>query len=307
VAQWWPRWQRLLQRWPTPIDAAIAAGHASDRAAWAFASGYQCALRALVPTLEHSTLAALCVTEADGNRPRDIRTTFRIDGDRVTIDGDKRWTTLGPSSHRMLVVGRLVGQAIADEERVVLRVAAIPGGTTGMTCHEMPPTRFVPEVPHASLQLRGVTVGTDALLPGDGYDRYVKPFRTIEDIHVMASLLAMLLRVSQARRWPASWRERALATLSMLHSLAAQPADAPGTHLLLAGALHWAGSLYDEADSLFGDADEEAQRWRRDRPLSQVASTARGLRAQRAWERIGLSTTPRFGSTLPSASGRTPG
>ena len=76
---------------------AIAGGFAADRVGWAFASGYQAALRALVPGLSHDTLAAFCVTEAEGNRPRDIRTTIvpQPDG-TLRIDGSKRWTTLGP-------------------------------------------------------------------------------------------------------------------------------------------------------------------------------------------------------------------
>jgi hypothetical protein len=40
------------------------------------------------------------------------------------------------------------------------------------------------------------------LLPGDGYDRYLKPFRSIEDIHIQAATLAWVLREARARRWP---------------------------------------------------------------------------------------------------------
>ncbi len=289
VDDWWPQWQRTLAQWPAPIDAAIAGGAIADRCGWAFASGYQAALRALHPALDARTIAAFCVTEADGNRPRDIRTTFRIDGDRVTIDGDKTWTTLGPASRTFLVVGRVVRHGDAADERPVLRVAAVPGDARGLACEPMPPTRFVPEVPHAQLHLRGVQVGTAALLPGDGYDRYVKPFRTVEDVHVMSAILAMLLRVSRVRGWPAAWRERAIAALAVLCEAARSPADAPATHLLLAGALQWTGALFEDADALYGADDDEARRWVRDRPLRAVASSARVLRAQRAWERLGAA------------------
>ena len=69
------------------------------RVGWAFSSGYQAALRALLPDLPAEALAALCVTEEAGNRPRDIGTRFvpQADGS-VAISGAKRWTTPGPDS-----------------------------------------------------------------------------------------------------------------------------------------------------------------------------------------------------------------
>jgi hypothetical protein len=77
----------------------------------------------------------------------------------------------------------------------------------------MPPTRFVPEVPHARLAFDGVAVAHEDVLPGDGYERYIKPFRSVEDIHVTAAVLAYLLAEAGRRGWPASWRERALIAL----------------------------------------------------------------------------------------------
>ena len=108
VADWWRVWQSLDSRAGGPAALAIAGGFAADRVGWAFASGYQAALRALLPELPHDTLAALCVTEAEGNRPRDIRTTIAPQPDgTLRIDGAKRWTTLGPASTLLLVVGAL--------------------------------------------------------------------------------------------------------------------------------------------------------------------------------------------------------
>ena len=76
----------------------------------------------------------------------------------------------------------------------------------------MPPTRFVPEVPHAQVLMQDLRVSASALLPHDGYDAYVKPFRTIEDLHVTLAVLAYLLREARVRHWPAastrSWLRR---------------------------------------------------------------------------------------------------
>ena len=48
VQAWRPRQAALCARHANPVEAAIAGGFAADRLAWAFCSGYQAALRALV-------------------------------------------------------------------------------------------------------------------------------------------------------------------------------------------------------------------------------------------------------------------
>ena len=108
VAEWWPRWRDGAARAATPAAQALLGGFDADRVGWAFASGYQAALRALLPDLPADAVAAFCVTEEGGNRPRDIHTrlTPLADGS-VSIDGAKRWTTLGPDSSLLLIVGAL--------------------------------------------------------------------------------------------------------------------------------------------------------------------------------------------------------
>ncbi len=287
VADWWPRWRDGAARAATPVAQALLGGFDADRVGWAFTSGYQAALRALLPELPRDAMAALCVTEEGGNRPRDIRTRVEPCGDGGwLISGAKRWTTLGPDSSVLLVVGALpAGDGAA---RAALKVARVAPGTPGLQLLPMPDTRFVPEVPHARVQLEAVRVAADALLPGDGYERYVKPFRTVEDAHVTLAVLAYLLREARHRGWPAGFAERLYATLAALAAVAESPADAPATHVALAGALAQAGSLYAEAGSLWAQVahDPAAQRWQRDAALFGVASSARAQRAARAWERL---------------------
>lgn len=288
VARWWQAWLALESSATNPAALALAGGFAADRVGWAFASGYQAALRTLLPDLPHDTLAAFCVTEAEGNRPRHIRTTIAPQPDgTLRIDGAKRWTTLGPSSTLLLIVGAL--PAAADAERPALRVARVPVPAPGLVLQPMPPTRFVPEVPHAQVLMQDLRVAADALLPHDGYEAYVKPFRSIEDLHVTLAVLAYLLREGRARRWPAAFNEELVAALSLLLQLAHDDANAASTHIALAGALHIAHRLYAEASRLWAAAaaDPAAQRWQRDAPLFDVAGAAREQRAVRAWERLG--------------------
>ena len=290
VAQWWPNWQACTAAHASTIERAMAAGFAADRVAWAFAAGYQAALRALVPDLPDDTLAAFCVTEESGNRPRDIQTTITHCADgAISISGAKRWTTLGPDSTLLLVVGREVGAGASAGDRPRLRIARVPSDTPGLMLVAMPATRFVPEVPHARVMLSEARLPTGALQPGDGYDAFVKPFRTLEDTHVTAAVLAYLLREARARDWPAELRERIVATLSALVAVAADASDSPANHVALEGTLRWAHQLYDQAGPLWASAaDEATARWRRDAPLFAVADTARARRAARAWERLSL-------------------
>jgi len=290
VATWWPRHRAAAQRFETTIERAIAGGLAADRVGWAFAAGYQAALRALVPALPADTIAALCVTEDGGNQPKAIRTTLGESPDaRLVLQGNKRWTTLGPDSGLLLVAA--VDTRGAAGERPAIRVVQVPSGTPGVTLEPMPDTRFVPEVPHARVSLQAVSLPAAALLPGDGYDAYVKPFRTVEDSHVSAAVLAYLYGEARRRGWPQGWCERALATLAGFADASQLEARAAGTHLLLAGVLAWSHALVAEATELFarGPEDAAAARWARDVPLMQVAGSARAQRAARAWESVGTA------------------
>jgi hypothetical protein len=286
VARWWPQWCALADRDVAPMALALRGGFAADRVGWAFAAGYQAALRALLPTLAPHMLAALCVTEEAGNRPRDIQTVLTPAPGGFTLNGAKRWTTLGPQGTVLLVVGRLADPP-ADGPPV-LKVAQVAADQPGVTITPMAETPFVPEVPHARIALNDVAVPAASLLPGDGYTDCVKPFRTLEDIHVTAAVLAYLLREVRQRAWPADLRERLASTLAALAALASSPVNAPTTHIALAGALSWAAALYREAGALWAATpdDPSARRWLRDAPLFGVAAGARQQRAARAWERL---------------------
>lgn len=286
VQAWMAQWAPLATRGLPPMALALRGGLAADRLGWAFAAGYQAALRALVPALPADALAAFCVTEEAGNRPRDIRSTLSpAPGGGYALSGAKRWTTLGPQGAILLVTARL-GQSPAD--RPNLKVARVSTRQPGVTIVPMAPTPFVPEVPHAQVALADVAIADADLLPGDGYARYVKPFRTLEDLFVAAAVLAWLAGTARLRGWPHEFREGLAGALALLATLAEQPAGAPETHIALAGALQWAAELHRQADALWTRTpdDPAARRWQRDLPLMNVAATARRLRAQRAWEAL---------------------
>jgi hypothetical protein len=148
----------------------------------------------------------------------------------------------------------------------------------------MPQTAFVPEVPHAEIVFDGVLLDEAALLPGDGYADYVKPFRSVEDLHVNAAVLGYLLSVALRNGWSDALVARATAVLACGRTLAALDPRSAETHVALAGFLDEARALAEEAESSWSQAgDSERERWYRDRALTQVASRARQQRRERAF------------------------
>ncbi len=291
VAAWWPRHRETAAVWRNPMDRAIVGGFSADRLGWAFASGYQAALHALFPEVPEDRIAALCVTEADGNSPKAIKSALRREGNEWILNGAKRWTTLGSEGALFFVAAR---DATASGERAVIRVVRVASDAPGVTAQAMPATRFVPEVPHAQLRFDDVRVPAGALLRGDGYADYVKRFRTVEDLHVNAAVLGYLVREARRLAWPAQWIEQALALLEALRALAAEDCGTPAAHIALAGALAWNAGLIAQTEAHWSEAGDEParKRWVRDKELLGVAAGARAQRTARAWERLRPTSPP---------------
>jgi acyl-CoA dehydrogenase len=148
----------------------------------------------------------------------------------------------------------------------------------------MPATPFAPEIPHANVTLAGVHVAARDVLEGDGYERYVKPFRTIEDTHVVGALLGYVMGVARQYAWSNSTIEDLLFAIAAIRSIALADARARETHRALGGAFRHVRALLSRCEPEWArvDADTRA-RWERDRPLLDVAEGARKKRLEAAW------------------------
>ncbi|MEZ4235572.1 MAG: acyl-CoA dehydrogenase family protein [Myxococcota bacterium] len=259
---------------PGPLADAVRAGLRAATVGEAFLGGYRAALHQLVPSLAGHA-AALAATEEGPLHPRTVTTA--VAGDRVT--GRKRWITGAPGADRAVVLAR----AGADGDRVALVAVIVALDGPGATLQAMPPTPFVPDVPHAELTLQDAPVL--ARVPGDGWADVVRPFRTVEDLHVHAAAAAYLLAVGERSGWGPEPMAALCAGLAALATLARRdPAD-PAAHLALAGVL---AGLHATAASLpWSDADpDEAARWQRDAALLSVAQRARDARLAAAVGRL---------------------
>jgi hypothetical protein len=281
----WEGYRRALDDGSTPFEAAITVASRVDRLGLAFAAGYSAALQTLIPGVVFP--CALCVTESRGTHPRAIETSLRPteDGSGYSLDGAKTFVTFGNLARTLIIAARVGEQAGGRPKLAVVR---IPSDREGVSLQALPPTPFVPEIPHSRVDLRGVSIDATERMGGDGYLEYIKPFRTVEDIHVYASAAAYLLGLGQrtrARRGFLAELVEVLFTLQRLRESA--PLDSM-THITLHGISRHLDRLFNsEAFSAIWNAApaEERERWERDRRLLEVASTAREARFKRAAER----------------------
>jgi acyl-CoA dehydrogenase len=289
VGEWWRRFGERRRPGAEPIDDAIMAGACADRVGYAFAGAYEAALRALFPGVPDGEIASFCATERGGNSPRAIETRLapRPPGG-LALTGAKRWSTLGPLASVLFVVA---SEGTDENGRQRLRVVRVPARARGVTITSMPFTPFVPEVPHAAIDFDTVDIDAGALAPGDGYTRDVKPFRTVEDIHIHAALLAYVISVARRHDLSLELVERPTSALMATSALATLDPGAAETHVALAGLLADGRRLFDDVTAAWASApDAERERWDRDRALFGITGDVRERRRRRAWDTLGRAS-----------------
>ncbi|RMD84408.1 MAG: acyl-CoA dehydrogenase [Candidatus Dadabacteria bacterium] len=283
---WHRRFVEQACRFERPIQWAVAGGFLSDRLGYSLAAGIQAAGRELFPSLEPHQIAALCVTEETGAHPRQLTARIEPVAGGWRLEGRKKWSTLAPRAD-VLFVAAVRDRDESGRNRIVL--ARVERSAPGVCVRAMEPTPFAPEIEHGIVELRGVEVSEQALLPGDGYASYIKPFRTLEDTFVAAAVGGSLLAAAWRYGFPRHAEGRVLAMLAVLDQVAQAEPDDPAAHLLLDAALSELDALADPAAPWWARVpDRIRELWQRDRPLLGVASRVRAQRFQRARERLGL-------------------
>lgn len=266
--------------WESPADRALAGGFAADRLGYAFAAGYQAAIEQLLG--ERLPTAAVCATERGGATPQAIETTLS----EGRLNGLKTFVT-GAQEAKLLVVFASLGRD--DQGLNRLRAVKLPAHRLGISLKKAPPTPFVPEIPHAQAHFEQVHVEEAEQLPGDGYTDYLKPFRTVEDIHVHLALTGWLVQVGRRKKWAEPCMEQLLALLVGLRGLAGACPSEPSVHLALQGSFSLLTEfLEQQQDWLL----ENAPFWSRDRALLRVAQGVRTRRTAVAWSKTRLGQLP---------------
>jgi hypothetical protein len=147
---------------------------------------------------------------------------------------------------------------------------------------------MVPEIPHGQVRFGAVSLTHDAVWPGDGYTGAIKPFRTMEDLHVMGAFLGWLFAVGRRFGWPASTKETMVSLMLAVRSLALAPPLEPHVHIALGGLLVQVRGLLAEIMPLWQRADARVREWwLRDRAVLDIADTPRQRRLDAARSHYG--------------------
>jgi hypothetical protein len=263
-----------------PFERSVVAGFEADRLGYAFVGGYEAALARLVSgnSIVRRSLAA---TEAGGAHPRAIATRLEESESGYTLRGEKTFATLASVADELLVVASM---GKGESGRNMLRIARVSAKAPNLAIVDRPAVAFAPELPHAIVKLDGVVVREEDLLPGDGYERYLKPFRTVEDVHVFAATLGYAVREARAHGFARALIEGASALLVALREVGLRPPSDAAGHIALAGLIMATRRLLAEHDGEWEKATADVRdRWRRDIGLMMVAETVRTKRTEAAW------------------------
>ncbi|HVH47976.1 MAG TPA: acyl-CoA dehydrogenase family protein [Labilithrix sp.] len=298
-------WLAVLSACPfeRSIDRALWAGFEADRLGYAFVGGYQAALARLF-TVASKTLGdpvyawpsrdtrlCLAATESGGAHPRAIETSLFYEDPALRLRGEKTFATLASAADELLVVASRGPGADGKNRLALVRVRS---KSAGVVIEDRRATPFAPEVPHAKVSLLDVVVHDEDVLPGDGYAVYLKPFRTIEDAHVLAAALGHVLRTARAHDFDPAVKEGVVALIVALMEIAERDPGDPVVHVALSGLFREARRLIADGDREWEKSDADTRdRWRRDLGLLVVAETARQQRTEAAWKTLAARGDPR--------------
>ncbi|AHL74491.1 acyl-CoA dehydrogenase [Stutzerimonas stutzeri] len=261
-----------------PFELAVLGGRLAATPGLAFLAGYQAALRRLWPAAPEG-LGALCATENRSLRPADMLTRL----DELLLTGCKDFVTAGSAATWLLVPAR--DEAPGEPPRLSLCVVGC--GERGVIVEARPPLPLLVDIPHGRLRLEGAACRR---LAGDGWDDYVKPFRTLEDLHVLAALVSWLYGLSLECGWPQRLQLQLLGLLAGAAEVSRLSPAESATHLLLASLnLQFAG-LADEVEAALALGPRQwLDLWQRDRGVLQLARGAQAKRLAQAAKGFGLT------------------
>ncbi len=287
VSAWKKIFDDAASGWDMPVDRAVIGGFLADRTAYAFAAGYESGLRRLVPSLPRRAIVSFCVTEEKGGHPSTIRSSLRetAPGGAWTLSGSKKFITMADEAE-LLLVAASTGASPDGKNRI--RMALVKRNAPGVEVTVMKGLPFVPEISHGTVAFSDVSVDAAAVLPGDGYGGYIRPFRTIEDLHIFAAVAGFIFRIASLHGWPRAVREEIASLLVATRGLALDDPSSPAVHIALGGLHRQITGLLESVSGYWDMADVTTRaRWERDRKLLTVAETARTRRLETAWSRLG--------------------
>ena len=274
-------WRAGLSVGSDPFASAVDTGARAGQLAFAFAGGYQAAIRRLLPDLAPHAFVALLLSEGKRQRPDELLTTLRPAGNGAfLLEGEKSYVMGGAAADELLVVAR---RGVAADGRVESAMVRLPAHAAGVAHEARQDALILPALPHGRARFSRVEVREGMILPRDGWTQYARPFRTLEDIHVSAAIAAHLAVHAIRRGFPSMLQAALAACILRLQDCARADAADPAAHLLLAAAERELQQAAVQATELMKpDDDAFARDWRANAAIVGLAIPARQQRLEKA-------------------------
>ena len=287
LTDWHQDFLKTTKHLSSTLQQAALGGRYSHNMSFAFSAGYQSALHALFkPTIR--TLSSLCVTEKEGNLPKHIQSCLSQEEKGWQLSGEKSFIT-GASEAKQLYIAvkALQKPKQAPADRPKIKMLSIASASAGIEITAMPALPFVPDISHGTASFNRVEIQASQILTGDGHSQYVKPFRTYEDIHVLAAITGFRIGEAINSNWSSQSIEAHLTLLTSLLSLNPDNFDDATTHIIFSGCRTQFNELVQQTDKEFERNNTVGfDYWKRDKALLGIASKAHEVRTQRAWDNI---------------------
>ncbi len=288
MADWFTDFNQQTRACSKAVDRAILGGRLSLNVSFAFTSGYQSAIEALFKA-KKIQLSSFCVTEEKGNHPRALETRLFQESGKILLSGNKKFVSGAHDAECLYIVCRdeREGSGLDDSGLPILKLVSVPANSVGVRIQTMPALGFVPEVSHGKVLLDRVAIDAEQICEGDGYLRYVKGFRSFEDLHVLAAITGYRLGEAIAGQWPKECVENHIALLLAQRSLSNMDLNKPSAHIGLAACRSQFQELISDTNRLLESSNPQAFcLWQRDKALLDIAKAAHQKRTQSAWERF---------------------
>jgi len=285
VVHWKQQHDQTLLSWPEPVDRAIAGGFLANCPAFAFAAGYWAALHRLLPDLPSTPVPALCISEKHGAHPAGIQCQLEKKGAKWLLDGKKHFVTCGREAELLLVAASTGVDSDGKNQLRLVQVGAQQAGITFLQLDK--PLAILPEISHCQIEFTKVRLSPDQILPGDGYQAYIKPFRTIEDLHVMAAILGYIMRIGTLYDWPQPSKEQLFSQLLTIRAISLADYAAPETHIATGGAFASLQTYLQNLETCWRLVDKSIHSaWLRDQAVLNIAADACARRLSAAWQQF---------------------
>ena len=261
----------LQQNKSDSLQSTLELGLRATSLSQSFALAYRCALQVLLPSLDSTQWAALCVSEAQGNHPRHIKTTVDENG---MVNGKKSFVSMAEQAKQLIVITNS-GEA---NSRPLLKAVLVSQDSHEVLFIPMPSIGMLPDISHGSIELNNAK---GIILPGDGHINFSKRFRYLEDIHVLTAFTSLVLSKSFRNNLAPELTEKCLVLISAVMSLKLEVTD--WHHLHLAGLFQEFSELIREFDNNLHLLPEEfGISWKRDKKIFSIASKARLARTEKS-------------------------